>query len=572
MIEFSQLTPDKVNNGGTTAQGRVSAEEWNALVQQTIDNVSEIGDLVTPPEVVQAILDNTASEVTPDGVQPVSGAAVYSIDVRSRTNEHGLALVNANANGSIVAEAVPFIYSNGSITTSSAAVQGYLIPVEGGVTYYNNSAYSFSNVVYLKDRPDINEAYLSNKGYVDIGQQILPPDDCAYLLINSAPSRLITVTKRGELISTLGGVREVVQNLQQTIEGIIWERDFVVKNGSSLSQVFPNPEGRGAFTVKLDGECITEYSVYYCAQPNMVNAVLIKKIPVGRALTVQVKEQYPYVGIYAIPSKVGNLRLTMSTSAKRTSIMNMICFGDSLTENVDKYGYHYSDYIQEFLGCDVCNVGIGGTRLAMRANIGAGEIYAALDMPYLIKSWCDNDYTNVDSAVEYIKTNLSDDNTTIIERLKSIRPTDVDIVTIFGGVNDYMSGSNIGDADSTSMLDVNGGINTIVSNLLTANPALQIYIFTPTVMYSNNSRTDENWCDNYISTNGGMAGKKLSDVVEVVKAAAKRNHIPCKDMYWELGWNKANFATYFTTPTDSVHPFGGFEWIGRVMSNYISAH
>lgn len=76
MIEFSQLTPDKVNNGGTTAQGRVSAEEWNALVQQVIDNVSEMAGLVTPAEVEQAILDNTASEVTPDGVKPVSGTAV----------------------------------------------------------------------------------------------------------------------------------------------------------------------------------------------------------------------------------------------------------------------------------------------------------------------------------------------------------------------------------------------------------------------------------------------------------------------------------------------------------------
>lgn len=46
MIEFSQLTPDKVNNGGTTAQGRVSAEEWNALVQQVIDNVSEMAGLM----------------------------------------------------------------------------------------------------------------------------------------------------------------------------------------------------------------------------------------------------------------------------------------------------------------------------------------------------------------------------------------------------------------------------------------------------------------------------------------------------------------------------------------------
>lgn len=46
MIEFSQLTPNKVNNGGTTSQGRVSAEEWNALVQQVIDNVSEMAGLM----------------------------------------------------------------------------------------------------------------------------------------------------------------------------------------------------------------------------------------------------------------------------------------------------------------------------------------------------------------------------------------------------------------------------------------------------------------------------------------------------------------------------------------------
>lgn len=47
MIDFSELTPNKVNNGGTTPQGRVSADEWNALVQRVIDNVSAIGSLAT---------------------------------------------------------------------------------------------------------------------------------------------------------------------------------------------------------------------------------------------------------------------------------------------------------------------------------------------------------------------------------------------------------------------------------------------------------------------------------------------------------------------------------------------
>lgn len=47
MIDFSELTPNKVNNGGTTPQGRVSAEEWNALVQQVIDNVSEMAGLMS---------------------------------------------------------------------------------------------------------------------------------------------------------------------------------------------------------------------------------------------------------------------------------------------------------------------------------------------------------------------------------------------------------------------------------------------------------------------------------------------------------------------------------------------
>lgn len=46
MIDFSELTPNKVNNGGTTPQGRVSAEEWNALVQRVIDNVSDMASLM----------------------------------------------------------------------------------------------------------------------------------------------------------------------------------------------------------------------------------------------------------------------------------------------------------------------------------------------------------------------------------------------------------------------------------------------------------------------------------------------------------------------------------------------
>ena len=60
------------NFGITLPTDALTSLEWDGKRWDAI----RIADLVTPAEVAEIILDNTASEVTEDGTKPVSGMAV----------------------------------------------------------------------------------------------------------------------------------------------------------------------------------------------------------------------------------------------------------------------------------------------------------------------------------------------------------------------------------------------------------------------------------------------------------------------------------------------------------------
>lgn len=114
-------------------------------------------------------------------------------------------------------------------------------------------------------------------------------------------------------------------------------------------------------------------------------------------------------------------------------------------------------------------------------------------------------------------------------------PSDVDLITIFAGTNDMMSGNNVGNASDTT--DTFSG--TVYQTILAIQerfPSIPIGIITPTPRYDSAQYT--NWVINI--------AKGIKDVCELYS-------VPCLDLNTEsglLGLTEENKTHYFT---DNLH-------------------
>lgn len=251
---------------------------------------------------------------------------------------------------------------------------------------------------------------------------------------------------------------------------------------------------------------------------------------------------------------------------------NIVCFGDSITQ-FSSNRMRYSDYLEEN-GANVVNVGIGGTQIRQRATPSASptsveQAYGGLDMASLVSCVANNDYAIAEASAAYVQNNSTPQYNPqeVIERLKAIDWSKVNIVTILGGTNDWNNGKNLGEATDESVSSTLGALNYIIKSLLTAHPHIKVYCFTPLVRYVASSlaeRNDGTWAGNMENSEG----KTLLDYVDAIKHVAENNCIPVCDMYRTLGWNKWNFSQYFND-SDGVHPYNGFKQIADRMQSFI---
>ena len=255
----------------------------------------------------------------------------------------------------------------------------------------------------------------------------------------------------------------------------------------------------------------------------------------------------------------------------------VVCFGDSLTE-FDGNGQGYGDWIVKFTGANVIRVGIGGSELRQRTipvdnPTNLNNAYAALDIYNMVKSSCEQDFTKQIAAANWLRDNVGDDNTAIIQRLVDIDWSKVDAVTILGGTNDWHNdGDFFGDSGSTDANYTLGAINEII-RMLTTYKHISLYWFTTIVRYETPSgtpiidaRVHENWSDVWQNS----AGMTLKDTIQPIIAEVSNNKIPICDMYNTLGWNENNFSQYFNI--DNTHPYNGFEQMAKKMIGFINAN
>ena len=254
----------------------------------------------------------------------------------------------------------------------------------------------------------------------------------------------------------------------------------------------------------------------------------------------------------------------------------IMCFGDSLTQfksGVDNK--RYSDHLQEYSQATVVNAGIGGTRFAQRQTPSLTptdnqQCVAAFDICNMVIAWATEDFSLQEAAIN--SGLLTEDQQPLYESKLAIMQanpiSNVDVVTIMAGANDYRGGSQVG-TESQSTNDkgtIFGAINTMVSTLLTAKPTLQINFFSPLILMFNSTVSLATSSDVYVPSDA-PSGLTFPEYIEKIEKAVKGNHCPYYDMYWSLGFNVYNWQTYFGN--DYSHPYYGFQVIAERMYKYL---
>ena len=227
----------------------------------------------------------------------------------------------------------------------------------------------------------------------------------------------------------------------------------------------------------------------------------------------------------------------------------VVCFGDSL------FGMYTGDtsapaYVAQRTGATVYNVGFGGCRMSEHPYTGYNEfcMYALA------------------TAVSSGSSNFPDQ----LAILKEIDFSQVDAIVIHYGTNDFTAGAGVAMDNADDPQDCStlcGALRYSIETLLTAYPALRIFVSVPAFRYWMAEDGTVTYPDTYTNVNGNT----LTEFVDAIASTAKEYNLPVIDSYYGLGINKVNAATFLA---DGVHHnavgrkrFG--EFIGScIIANY----
>jgi hypothetical protein len=129
------------------------------------------------------------------------------------------------------------------------------------------------------------------------------------------------------------------------------------------------------------------------------------------------------------------------------------------------------------------------------------------------------------------------------------------------GTNEYHYDIKIGDDADQSQDSLKGALNHSIQKLLSAFPDLRLFLMTPSWMLTHDGRDSDQYPNSL--------GLFLGDYVEAMLKVAQLNHIPCLDMWRNLGINKTNYKTF---TLDGTHPNGaGAKRRGAAIASYIGS-
>lgn len=236
--------------------------------------------------------------------------------------------------------------------------------------------------------------------------------------------------------------------------------------------------------------------------------------------------------------------LTKSKSNSGYSIVNM---GDSITGNF-KGESSISGQIQLITGANTYNCGFGGCQMAVHQS----PAWSMFSMCSLADAIASGDFSLQEVGASAGTSGMPSYFSETVEILKSIDFSNVDLMTIAYGTNDYTAGKlldNPSNKYDTSYYA--GALRHSIETILTAYPNLRLVIVAPTWRYwmdsDNNYENDSD--TRYFNSDQNV----LHDFVDKCIEVGKEYHLPVVNPYDNLSINKFNYRQWFNT-NDGTHP------------------
>lgn len=252
----------------------------------------------------------------------------------------------------------------------------------------------------------------------------------------------------------------------------------------------------------------------------------------------------------------------------------IVNFGDSIFGNFrdDNTTTHksISKMISENTGATVYNAGFGGCRMSRR--IYGSDFWNAFAMYSLANSVVSGDWSVQDAALTAGSGTLPDYFSDTVAMLKTIDFSEIDIITISYGTNDYTGDTPLNDPDNQWTYEYDsyeGALMYSLRTILNAYPSLKIVVLSPVWRFWRENGIYAYSSDDAQSANNN--GDLLTDYVESCNTVCKAYHIPYVDNYDNLGFNRYTIPAYFSD-IDSTHPIqSGRQLIADRICGQLSA-
>lgn len=252
------------------------------------------------------------------------------------------------------------------------------------------------------------------------------------------------------------------------------------------------------------------------------------------------------------PYHLGNMILAQSDSViADTQLVNMdkeilfplqkhtiLFMGDSIFGN-----YNIPKYVSDISKANTINGAIGGTTASYyNQDLDLSESLVALSESIKTGDW----------------TAQAASTKEAVARLRTLDFNTVNDLVIEIGTNDWRRCAEIGTDDSTEISTFKGALNTIIGNILSVYPEIDIYLLTPLFRSEfGNSNTTPN-----------DSGVYLYDFAEAMIDIAKKHGLPVYDMYHHGGINEYNHQKYLS---DGTHPLPIMRMkIAKIISKMIT--
>ena len=231
--------------------------------------------------------------------------------------------------------------------------------------------------------------------------------------------------------------------------------------------------------------------------------------------------------------------------AKSISEMKIVNFGDSIFGKC-RPPFDISTFISEITGAKTYNVAFGGCRMSEHTL----KHFDRFSMYRLADAIVDRDFTLQDESFSYepIGEALPDYFPEGLATLKGIDFSDVDIITIAYGTNDFTAGRKLEGADRYDVTSFAGALRYSVEKISKAYPHISIVLCSQTYRF---------WRENGVAVSDSntrvIKENKLTDYVRKTEEVAKEYGLFYIDNYNGKVINEGNRDICFSD-TDGTHP------------------